>query len=86
MQIIKVLLPAPGARWCGMRIPGEVPAQLAVKIAALLPHMEMGRLMNISCPVCHAKPDAECSLPAGSHQARQDILSYHLDRDSGGRR
>ncbi|MFF4733678.1 hypothetical protein ACFY3M_52615 [Streptomyces mirabilis] len=39
------------------------------------------RLMKISCPVCHAKPDAECALPAGSHQARLDILTSH--RSSG---
>ncbi|WP_345045764.1 hypothetical protein [Streptomyces sannanensis] len=41
------------------------------------------KLMKISCLVCHAKPGAECALPAGSHQARRDILSRHL---SGGGR
>lgn len=44
------------------------------------------RLMKISCPVCHAKPDAECALPAGSHQARLDILNRHLGRVGGRRR
>lgn len=42
------------------------------------------RLMKISCPVCRAKPDAECALPAGFHKARRDILSHHLTRDGGG--
>ncbi|WP_413804253.1 hypothetical protein [Streptomyces sp. OE57] len=42
------------------------------------------KLMKIACPVCHAKPDAECALPAGSHQARQDLLSRRLS--GGGRR
>lgn len=51
--------------------------------ASLVPHY---RLMKISCPVCRAKPDAECALPAGSHQARRDILNRHLKRISGGRR
>ncbi|MFD0039915.1 hypothetical protein ACFVIZ_20040 [Streptomyces anulatus] len=41
--------------------------------------------MNISCPVCHAKPDAECALPAVSHQARLDILTS-FRTGSGGRR
>lgn len=49
--------------------------------ASMVPYY---RLMKISCPVRHAKPDAQCALPAGSHQARRDILSRHLD--GGGRR
>ncbi|WP_039629607.1 hypothetical protein [Streptomyces sp. 769] len=49
--------------------------------ASMVPYY---RLMNISCPVCHAKPDAECALPAGSHHARLDILSRH--RSDNGRR
>lgn len=51
--------------------------------ASMVPHY---RLMKISCPVCHAKPDAECALPAGSHQARLDILNRHLGRIGGRRR
>ena len=43
------------------------------------------RLMKVSCPVCHAKPDAECDLPAGSHLARRDLLSRRL-RGAGRRR
>ena len=42
------------------------------------------RMMKISCPVCHAKPDAECALHAGSHQARLDILTRY--RAGNGRR
>ncbi|MFD3841492.1 hypothetical protein ACFWWC_35330 [Streptomyces sp. NPDC058642] len=42
------------------------------------------KLMKVSCPVCHAEPDAECALPAGSHQARRDLLSRRLS--GGGRR
>lgn len=49
----------------------------------MVPHY---RLMKISCPVCRAKPDAECALPAGSHQARLDILNHHLTRGGGRRR
>lgn len=37
------------------------------------------RIRKISCPVCRAKPDAECALPAGSRQARRDILDRHLE-------
>ncbi|MCX5589549.1 hypothetical protein [Streptomyces erythrochromogenes] len=44
------------------------------------------RLLKISCPVCHAKPNAECALPAGSHQARLNILNRHLGRIGGRRR
>ncbi|WP_040108206.1 hypothetical protein [Streptomyces sp. 769] len=51
--------------------------------ASMVPHY---RLMNISCPVCHAKPDAECALPAGSHQARLDLFSRRLSGNDGRRR
>lgn len=44
--------------------------------ASMVPYY---RMMNISCPVCRAKPDAECALPAGSHQARRDILNRHIE-------
>ncbi|MEU9256764.1 hypothetical protein AB0D66_34145, partial [Streptomyces sp. NPDC048270] len=29
-----------GARWCGMRIPGETRAQLAVEFEVLFPHLD----------------------------------------------
>ncbi|MCL7382527.1 hypothetical protein [Streptomyces sp. 35G-GA-8] len=51
--------------------------------ASMVPYY---RLMKISCPVCQAKPDAECALPAGSHQARVDILTRYRNRSSGRRR
>ncbi|WP_327227913.1 hypothetical protein OG229_34095 [Streptomyces platensis] len=44
------------------------------------------KLMNVSCPVCHARPDAECALPASSHQARRDLLSRRLSGNGGRRR
>ncbi|MFF7342007.1 hypothetical protein ACFZAT_32485 [Streptomyces sp. NPDC008163] len=44
------------------------------------------KLLNISCPVCHAKPDAECALPTGSHRVRRDILSSRLSGNGGRRR
>ncbi|SEC18716.1 hypothetical protein SAMN05216489_00106 [Streptomyces sp. 3213] len=44
------------------------------------------QLMKISCPVCHAKPGAECALPAGSHQARLDILTRYRTGNGGRRR
>lgn len=42
--------------------------------ASMVPYY---RMRKISCPVCHAKPDAECALPAGSHQARLDIITRY---------
>ncbi|MFD4528386.1 hypothetical protein ACFWP7_31610 [Streptomyces sp. NPDC058470] len=51
--------------------------------ASMVPYY---RLMKISCPVCHAKPDAECALPAGSHQARLDILTRYRTGNGGRRR
>ncbi|MER7029325.1 hypothetical protein [Streptomyces ramulosus] len=51
--------------------------------ASMVPYY---RLMKISCPVCHAKPDAECALPAGSHQARLDILNRYRTGNGGRRR
>ncbi|MFD5510741.1 hypothetical protein ACFWIB_23635 [Streptomyces sp. NPDC127051] len=51
--------------------------------ASMVPYY---RLMKISCPVCHASPDAECALPTGSHQTRRDILNHHLNRDGARRR
>ncbi|MEU0630636.1 hypothetical protein [Streptomyces sp. NPDC005989] len=51
--------------------------------ASMVPYY---RLRKISCPVCHAKPDAECALPAGSHQARSDIASRYLNGNGGRRR
>lgn len=47
------------------------------------------RLMKICCPVCNAKPNAECALPAGSHQARLDTRNRNRNRNrtgNGGRR
>ncbi|MFD4831450.1 hypothetical protein ACFWPV_16585 [Streptomyces uncialis] len=44
------------------------------------------RLMKISRPVRHAKPDAGGALPAGSHQARLDILTRYRTGVVGHRR
>lgn len=43
------------------------------------------RLLNVPCPVCHARPDQECALTVGVHQLRKDILFRRL-RGSGHRR
>ncbi|MFF3358212.1 hypothetical protein ACFYWN_37655 [Streptomyces sp. NPDC002917] len=36
------------------------------------------RLLNVSCPVCHARPDQECALTVGAHQLRKDIFFRRL--------
>ncbi|MET7678590.1 hypothetical protein [Streptomyces seoulensis] len=41
-------------------------------------------MMKISCPVRRFEPDAECALPARSHQALLDILTRY--RTGNGRR
>ncbi|MGW1734260.1 hypothetical protein [Streptomyces sp. NPDC001999] len=36
------------------------------------------RLLNVPCPVCHARPDQECALTVGVHQLRKDIFFRRL--------